>query len=308
MTVPHTPDQEHKQLSFLQWVAIAVVVALAVVVCITLGRWQFSRYEARTYAISTVEANYTSTPQDISEVLPESTTVLPSSKAWTQVELSGQYQPQFTSLLRNRPVNSTPGVHVLVPFVTEDGHTLLVNRGWVAQDTDFNRPSVLPEPPQGQATITVHLRESEPRSDKDAPVGQVQMIHVPDAISAGLEYGKGTEQSLPGVYVNAYGSLVAETPVALDSINPPPKPSTDPKNHLSYAMQWWVFAIGAVAGFGVLIVRENRMRKGAIVPSNNPFSQLAAEERAARTTTTGRDNRRKSPGQSEEEYEDSLFE
>lgn len=304
-----TEEQDQpKQLSLLQWLLIAITVALAVILCITLGRWQFSRYEDRTSAITSVEQNYSAPAQPIERFLPNDDSVLNPRDAWTQVELTGHYASQFTSLLRNRPINSTPGVHVLVPFITDGGHTLLINRGWVPQDTNFNRPSVLPNPPFGEVTIVAHLRESEPQSEKDAPVGQVQMIYVPDAIAAGLEFGNGSASELPGVYQNAYGSVASESPSASDAINPPPKPSTDPKNHLSYAMQWWVFAIGAVAGFGVLIVRESRIRRGTLPQSDNPFAQLAASERSANTETNQRPARKRHNEPSEEEYEDSLFE
>ncbi len=306
---PVQPDPaltDRKPLSTLQWIGIAVLVALAVVGCITAGRWQFSRYEHREEAINTIEANYESTPIPIEDLLDTAEAELDPTQPWTRVRVTGHYAPQYTALLRNRPINSTPGVHVLVPFVTNSGHTLLVNRGWTAQDTDFERPSVLPAPPAGEVTIVVHLRPSEPKPTRGAPVGQVQMIHVPDAIAAGLEWGSGSPDDVPGVYLNVYGSLDSEDPAATDFINPPPRPSTDPKNHLSYALQWWVFAIGAVAGFGVLIVRETRSRRAPSAQAN-PFAELNRLERSSRDEVSAT-SRRKKQEPTEEDYEDSLFE
>lgn len=301
-----------KSLSSLQWIAIALGIALAVSLCIVAGRWQFSRHEDREAAIGSVVANYDSEPGTIAEFVPQADSLLPEEHHWVRVKVSGHYEPQFTALLRNRPINSTPGVHVLVPFITNDGHTLLINRGWVAQDANYERPSVLPNPPSGVAEIVVHLRPSEPDLDKTAPIGQVQMINVPDALAAGLEYGAGTQADLPSPYTQVYGSLQSEVPQASDFINPPPRPSTDPKNHLSYAFQWWVFAIGAVVGFGVLVVREVRLKRGTLPPSSNPFSQLAELERSEREASDSRKpaigRKAKNDRQSEEEYEDSLFE
>jgi cytochrome oxidase assembly protein ShyY1 len=303
---PTSDAADRKPLSTLQWIGVALLVALAVVGCITAGRWQFSRYEHREEAINTVKANYESVPVPLEELLSSPDAELDPSQPWTRVEATGRYAPQYTALLRNRPINSTPSVHVLVPFVTNSGHTLLVNRGWSAQDTDFERPSVLPDPPAGEVTIVVHLRPSEPKPTRGAPVGQVQMIHVPDAFAAGLEWGSGTAGDLPGQYENVYGSLDSESPAATDYINPPPRPSTDPKNHLSYALQWWVFAIGAVAGFGVLIIRETRSRR-APNAQTNPFAELNRLERSSGEGSSATSRRRRQEP-TEEDYEDSLFE
>lgn len=316
-----TSDATHKKLSAVQWLAIALGVAIAVMLCITAGRWQFGRYEVRDAAIHTIKANYQSQPRALADLVPSTDAAVTDDVVWKRAQVTGHYAPTYTALLRNRPINSTPSVHVLVPFVTQEGTTLLINRGWVPFDTDVNRPSTLPNPPAGTVDVVVHLRKTEPQTDRQAPVGQVQAINVDAAIKTGLAYGEGDATDLPNVYTQVYGSLDTESVASADAIQPLPRPSTDPKNHLSYAFQWWVFAIGAAAGFVVLIIKEvgskGRQSRAA---ADNPFAQLKAMEdgivapaeghapAATRNVVSKRELKRKAQGPSEEEYEDSLFE
>ena len=68
--------------------------------------------------------------------------------------------------------------------------------------------------------------------------------------SIGLEAGELVE--------HAYGSLVSEDPPPAVVPGALPAPSTDYGPHRSYAMQWWVFGLGALVGFGILARRELR--------------------------------------------------
>ncbi len=54
----------------------------------------------------------------------------------------------------------------------------------------------------------------------------------------------------------AYGALVSEDPAAARPLGALPRPSTDPGSHLSYALQWWTFALGSLIGFSILARRE----------------------------------------------------
>ena len=295
--------------SFLQWLGIALAVAVVVILCLSLGRWQWSRHVNKDARIDTIAVNYSADPVALSEVVPSPSDAISDSQVWTPVSVRGTYVPQATALLRNRPIASTPSVHVLVPLETEDGAVLLVNRGWVPYDVDVTRPSTIPAPPTGLVTVTVHLRHSEARVGRDAPDGQVQSITVADALVAGATYG-GLEQwpTMP-VYEHVYGSLIEEDPAPTTAMRALPEPDTDPGSHLSYALQWWVFAIGAGAGFFVLVVREHRSRRAPVSSEYNPFAALNAQEGTSRTGKQHGAGQRKTRHikDVDADYEDSLF-
>jgi cytochrome oxidase assembly protein ShyY1 len=228
--------------------ATAVVVAL---VCTGLGYWQWTRHEHRAAAIALVEANYGADPVPLAAVLPLPASTLADDRVWTPVRVTGRYRAQDSVLLRNRPVDGRPGLHVLVPLEVTDagdgaeGAILVVDRGWIPTDLS---PDDVP-PPAGEVDVVVRLRADEPASPRDAPAGQVQAISVRQVLTAA-----GLDPGTPAF--RAHGALASETPAPERPLGGLPRPSTDPGSHLSYALQWWTFALGALVGFAILARRE----------------------------------------------------
>lgn len=227
-------------------VLLGVVMAVA---CVFLGRWQWHRHVARDAAIQIVEQNYSADPVPLAELLPEPGAVLEPDDVWRQATATGTYDADATVLLRNRPVDSQPGFHVLVPLRLADGAVLVVDRGWVAWDDDASGEVSVPAPPAGEVTVTVHLRPDEPASERGAPAAQVQAINVGQVLAAGGVDAGGTS-------FGGYGAALDEDPAAPTALGALPMPSTDPGSHLSYAFQWWTFALGSVAALTWLARRE----------------------------------------------------
>jgi hypothetical protein len=125
---------------------------------------------------------------------------------------------------------------------------LVVDRGWVPTGETSAAEVDPPAPPVGPVTVTVKLREDEPASGRSAPAGQVQAIAVDQVLAAAGMSGATT--------FAAYGGLVSESPAPAAALGQLPEPSTDPGSHLSYAFQWWVFALGGLVAFLVMARRE----------------------------------------------------
>lgn len=237
-----------------------LVVAVAVAVtCTFLGRWQWQRHVDRDAAIAVVEANYAAAPADLATVVPDPDVALPAADTWRSVTVRGRYLEDATVLLRNRPVDGTPAYHALVPLLVVDaapgadgdpvgaGRLLVVDRGWVPTGADGTVAVDVPAPPRGDVTVTVRLRAGEATSRRDAPRGQVQAIAPAQVLAAG---------GVDGEPYAAYGALVRESPAAGQALGALAAPSTDPGSHLSYAFQWWVFALGGLVAFSVAARRE----------------------------------------------------
>lgn len=237
-------------------VLLGVVVAVA---CTFLGRWQWNRHVWRDAAIAVVETNWSADPVPLDTVLPATDTPLTDDDVWRRVTVVGHYEPDATVLLRNRPVDGAPAYHVLVPFVVEDasagtssaptgaGAVLVVDRGWVDPGADASADVAAPAPPEGSVTLTARLRHDEPTSSRTAPPGQVQAISAEQVLAAG-----GVE----GESYDAYVAMTAEDPSVSPVPGQLPPPSTDPGSHLSYAFQWWTFALGGLIAFSLGARRE----------------------------------------------------
>lgn len=247
-------DRAHEPRTRRQWVTLALGVVVLVALCLVAGRWQWHRYESRTAQIETVEANYDAAPVPVDALLDGPGAVVADGDVWRPVLLEGRYVADATVLLRNRPVGGQPGYHVLVPFETDDGLVVVVDRGFVPLGADGSAPDDVPAPPAGDVTVTARLRADEPASSRGAPAGQVQAISTAQVLAAGPDGAAWAD----GRTVGAYGALAAEEPAPATSPVALPAPDLDPGSHLSYAFQWCVFAIGAVAGFLVLVRRERR--------------------------------------------------
>ncbi|WP_309066470.1 SURF1 family cytochrome oxidase biogenesis protein [Microbacterium sp.] len=223
----------------LRWGAYLLVAAGFAVACAFLSHWQFERNEERATQIALVERNYDAEPVPLDALIGADGRLDPDDQ-WRPVLLRGEYLDGQQVLVRNRPHGGTSAFEVLVPFRDAGGQVLLVDRGWVPPG-DGDAPEAVPAPPSGDATVVVRLRPGEalPASGRGAPEGQVPTIHLPtiaEAVNGELVTG-------------AYGQLVSEEPEPAHALGAFASPTDDPGPHLSYAIQWILFA---VMGFGFI--------------------------------------------------------
>jgi cytochrome oxidase assembly protein ShyY1 len=247
MSAPDTPPTGDRQAARRRAAGLVATAVGLAAVCTVLGLWQWHRHETRSAAIAVVEANFEAEPVPLQDVLSPAEP-LGDDEVWRRVTVTGRYDADAAVLLRNRPVGGQVGFHVLVPLVTRaaDGSEalLVVDRGWIPDDLTADDAAPAP----GEVDVVVRLRQDEAPSRRDAPAGQVQAIAVDQVLDA------GGADDLPAYA--AYGALVSEDPAGSGRLGALPRPSTDPGSHLSYALQWWTFALGALVGFSVMARRE----------------------------------------------------
>lgn len=251
---------------WLGYVAMAVVFAI---VCCMLGAWQFQRRAEARAAIDVVEANYDEKPRPVHEVLPTLDGYEPSQQ-WTPVLLRGQYLEDEELLARNRPLGGQPGFEVLTPLQLNDGTVFIVDRGWVPVGSRQDTPDAVPAPPEGEVTVVARLRAGEPMlPGRTAPAGtnQIATVHL-EEVAERLD--------LP-TYTGAYGLLASEEPAPAEAPIATVKPEPDEGPHLSYALQWYVFALIGFIGLGWAIREEYR-----VLNAEDPLERQRAAERARR--------------------------
>lgn len=228
----------------LRWSVYVLIAIGFAVVCVFLSHWQFDRNASRAEQISLVDANYDADPVPL-DALIGADGVFHADDEWHPVALRGEYLADQQLLVRNRPHGGTSAFEVLVPFQTDEGRILIVDRGWVAPG-EGDTPDSVAAPPSGSVEVVVRLREGEAAaSSRSAPPGQVATIDLP----AVAELVGGD------VVTSAYGQLVSEDPSA-PALGTFDSPTDDPGPHLSYAIQWILFAVMGFIFIGYIIRTE----------------------------------------------------
>lgn len=255
------------------YLAAALAFALA---CVLLSQWQFARRDEAVVEIDRVIANYDATPQPLDRVLTGLDDFDAGDK-WLPVTVEGEYLIESQVLVRNRPYNGRPGFEVLTPLLTDDGTVFIVDRGWLPSGTK-DYPDAVPAPPAGPVTVTARLKAGEPplagRSATADTVATIELAILADRLD------------LP-TYTGAYGLLDSETPAVADMPLPAIKPVPDEGPHLSYAVQWIVFALFGFFGLGYALRQEYRL-----VNADDPEERARAairRERVAKRKRTDAD-------------------
>lgn len=236
---------------WLSWISLAAVFATA---CWFLSQWQFSRAAEVQKANEIVLANYDGVPVALEEILNPDSQWNPELE-YRQVLVSGQYLTENTFLIRNRPYEGNPGFLQLAAFKTDSENIIWVERGWLPTGNVQDSPDLVPELNTTHRQLTLRLRPSEPKLDRTAPTGQLPSIDLKTA---------SAEIKDKATYTQAYGRLVTESP-ALAAGEPMAMPELNQGNHLSYAMQWILFALMA---FGAVYwtIAQDRRRTAGLAP------------------------------------------
>lgn len=238
-------------LRWLSWISLAAIFATA---CWFLSQWQFSRAAEVQKSNDIVLSNYDMAPVALEELLrPESK--WNASIEYRQVQVSGQYLPENFFLIRNRPFAGNPGFLQLAAFKTDSKSIIWVERGWLPTGNAQDSPDFVPDLNTTHRQLTLRLRPSEPTLDRTAPLGQLPSIDLKTASASIKDLSS---------YTQAYGRLVTEFP-ELTSGQAMPMPELNQGNHLSYAMQWILFALMA---FGAVYwtIAQDRRRTAGLAP------------------------------------------
>lgn len=230
-----------------RWLALlALALALATAFS-ALGSWQLARSREQTGPAPVAAGTV------LLQDLVEPQTRLMGDVLDRTVEVTGEMGGP-TLRVSGRMLDGERGAWVLNPLVvrTDDGTaTLPVVRGWVPDGAPA------PEPPAGEVTLTGRLEPSE------APTGELGSQTVSAVSSADLlnRWGQPiytgfliTDEALPA------GVLQAIPPVPVDDRG-------FALQNISYALQWWVFALFAVFLWW-RVVRDAHVSEAAALVDN----------------------------------------
>jgi len=198
-------------------VTLGVAAILVATVCLFLGRWQLDRLAQRRARNAVLAARLALPP------LPVGRDILADSARQRRVVAQGVYEFAAERTWPGRSFQGTPGVALVTPLRLADGSAVLVDRGWVPSPDAFHVDHSLYREPD-TATVT-GMALIPPRGRGDVAVAGflpfVVQLESPDPT-----------RGLPRRW---------------------PPPTFDDGPHLSYAIQWFSFALIALVGTAALI-------------------------------------------------------
>lgn len=221
---------------------VAAILALALAaICVRLGFWQLDRLEQRRERNAALEEAAGLAPLVLDRATVKAVAADPGAYLYRRVRASGRYLAESEVVLRGRAHEGRPGVHLVTPLeIPGSPRAVLVDRGWApSPDAATVDPAPLAEP---------GIRE----------VSGV-LLPVPDAGSDPLPVrGRNGAYSVRRLDMEALAERVGRPLVPLllqqlpDSARSPlvrpPLPPPDEGPHLGYAIQWFAFALIALAG------------------------------------------------------------
>ena len=218
---------------------VALVVAFVVATgCVGLGVWQLDRLRQRRERNAIVLAARARPPLVLAGVVPM------DSARDRRVYASGRYDYAHERLWRPRSYEGVPGVDLVTPLRLPDGSAVLVDRGWAPSSDAYHVDQAAYREGDSAAVLGIALRAPRSRGDVD-----------PAALRDSVPY-----PLLPFV--------VQQLPplAAVDRSLPPglirwPMPELSDGPHLSYAIQWFSFALIIVVG-SLALVRKGANRGG----------------------------------------------
>ncbi len=241
-----------------RYAALGVLMVIVAIVCVGAGTWQIARFQQKVHENDDLRANAraaTVAPRDVLPLVGDGANPSQGRVEFRTVEATGTYDVAAQSLVRSRTLGDENGYLVLTPLRTGDA-VLLVVRGFVALPASGGVPS--PQaPPAGEVTVRARVQGPETRHDAAAQLSAHQVESINPAEQA---------RRLGVPVYNGYAELEAHQPgtAGLQAIGKPdlsnPAGGALEPQHFAYVIQWYLFALLALAAPFAMARAEGKQR------------------------------------------------
>jgi len=219
-----------------------MATVLGVALTVRLGVWQLSRGHEKEALHAAILARQAQPTLDTVAVLKDKTVF---TQLHQGVRLEGQWLPQYTVYLENRPMQGRSGFIVLTPLQLDKHTTVLVQRGWIPRHQQ-DRTLLAPiETPQGQVHVKgrIALGPSEVMDLGDKTNSTVDATTAQPARQSPIrqnlnlaDYSHATGLSLVGT--------VLQTDADAEGLQRNwPEITAGVEKHWGYAFQWFALAV-----------------------------------------------------------------
>jgi surfeit locus 1 family protein len=237
----------------LVWPLALAMPALAIL--LALGTWQMQRREWKEDLIAKITARVHQPPVPLADVEKRDADGL----EYARVRVSGTFCHEAEQLLWELDPRLGPGYHVYTPLRLDDGHFILVNRGYVTEA--LKSPSARTQGHlAGAVEVIGLLREPPSRGmfdlDRDAKTGVWYWRDLDGMAQAalGAEAGKAVQFFLDAEATPANPGGWPQGGVTRLTL---------PNRHLEYALTWYGIAATLIAVLAAFIAGRLRARPNA---------------------------------------------
>ena len=228
-------------------VAVVVIAVLVAATCVNLGLWQLRRLDERRALNAEILDRGAASPLSIEDVAGNAT-----AEPYRRATARGTYDVEHEVLVYGRSLDGEAGQHVVTPLLLPDGGAVLVVRGWVPFAMQA-APVRAAAPPANEVRVGGFLAPDE---------GDGSVAPDADGVVRVLDV-EGIASSLPNDVFPLPLQLAEQTPPQPGSLPiPVPLPELSEGPHLSYAIQWFSFALVALVGGAILVLRDRRAATG----------------------------------------------
>ncbi len=240
---PLPPDRSPRPVALR--LTLGLLCVLVMFTLLALGTWQVRRLAWKQALIARVDARVHAPPVPVPPPAQWPTLDVPA-EAYRHVQLSGHFLWNRTERIQ-ASTELGPGYWLITPLALEDGHAVLVNRGFMADPGDERPPAAA-----ALDQVTGLLRASEPGG----------RLFRPNQPGAHLWYSRDVTALATAMQLSGAAPFFvdADADPGTDPLAaPPPNRAiagltviTFPNNHLVYALTW--FALAAMAAWGLLLL------------------------------------------------------
>ena len=263
-----------------RWILSHLLVLVLIVVMINLGLWQLRRYDEKTTLNDNIRSRGSLSTESITALVPEgSTRASTRDVQWRRATATGTYRVADELVVSNRTVNGQPGFWVLTPLVQGDGSIIPVVRGFVFRPA-FEDHGISDVPaPSGEVTVVGALQASPTSGrfgEERSRSGLIPAISQVDSGRLAQRWGAGVAP----VWLRLDAG--AGAPSSNGPLYPVPPPPLSKGPHLSYAAQWFIFALIALIGYPIILRRQAYGRDRSVDDWPTAESSIDDEQQTAR--------------------------
>lgn len=226
------------------------LIPLLVILC-GLGTWQIQRLHWKEGLLAKIHTGLTAPPVPLHDALPALDAAHIDGADYRRVRVRGVFENGEEMYFFATGDGGRPVYHVLTPFLMRDGHTLIVDRGWVPMDF------------AGAA----HIKAGDLNGMRDI-AGIIREPAAPNWFTPAIEKEKRIVHTRdPNTLAKAFG-LKNIFPMFLEA-DATPNPGGWPRggvtvvdlpnNHLQYAITWFALALGLLGVYLAYHVSRGRL-------------------------------------------------